>query len=247
MTALVTSLFVVSILAQAGELKVMTSGATTAAHLALAPAFEKASAHKVATLATSTGLGQGSIANRVRRGEAVDVVMLARAALDELIASKHVVAASRVDLARSKVGMAVRAGAPRPDISTVDALKKTLLAAKSVAISSQVSGLYLSNELFPRLGIADVMKPKTIMATGRAGAVLADGKADIAFQQVSELLEIPGIVLVGELPADVQRVTVFSAGIVAGAKNEAAARAYLAFFTSETGRRAMAKSGLEPM
>jgi molybdate transport system substrate-binding protein len=234
--------------AYAEEVRVMTSGGTAAAYVALAPQFERATGHTLVTLATSTGIGADSITSRVRRGEPVDVIMLSRAGIDELISEGKVVAASRVDLARSSIGMAVRRGAPKPDISSVEALKRALLQAKSVAYSAQVSGIYLSTELFPRLAIADQMAKKSIrVEVGRVGAVVARGEAEIGFQQISELWEVPGLDYVGPLPAEVQRVTVFSAGVAVGATNPAAARALIEFFASSSGRETMAKSGLEPI
>ena len=178
----------------------------------------------------------------------MDVLILARDALDELISEGRVVAGSRVDLARSSIGMAVRQGAPKPDISSVDALKRTLLQAESIAYPAQVSGIYLSTELFPRLGIVDeVMKKSTKVEVGRVGVVIARGEAEIGFQQISELLEVPGIDYVGPLPAEVQRVTVFSAGVAVGARNPSAARALIEFFASSHGVETMRKSGLDPI
>jgi molybdate transport system substrate-binding protein len=226
----------------------MSAGGMAAAHLALVPQFERATGHTVVTDATSTGIGRDSIASRVRRGEPVDVLILVRAAIDELIDEGRVAAASRVDLARSSIGMAVRRGAPKPDISSVEALKRTLLQAQSIAYSAQVSGVYLSTELFPRLGIADaVMKKSKRVDVGRVGTVIARGEAEIGFQQISELLEVPGIDYVGPLPADVQRVTVFSAGVAAGARHPDAARALIEFLVSPSGMDVMAKSGLDPI
>ena len=230
------------------EVRVMTAGGMAAAHLALTPQFERTTGHTVMTDATSTGIGRDSIASRVRRGEPVDVLILTRAAIDELVSEGRVVAASRVDLARSSIGMAVRRGAPKPDISSVDALKRALLQAKSIAYSAQVSGVYLSTELFPRLGIVDeVMKKSRRVDVGRVGTVVARGEAEIGFQQISELLEVPGIDYVGPLPAEVQRVTVFSAGVAVGARNPDAARALIEFFASPSGMETMAKSGLDPI
>jgi molybdate transport system substrate-binding protein len=234
--------------AYAEEVRVMTSGGTAASYVALAPQFERATGHTVVTLATSTGLGPDSIASRVRRGEPVDVVILSRAGIDELVGEGKVAAASRVDLARSSIGMAVRRGAPKPDISTVDALKRALLQAKSVAYSAQVSGVYLSTELFPRLGIADQLAKKSIRVdVGRVGAVVARGEAEIGFQQISELLEVQGIDYVGPLPAEVQRVTVFTAGVAVGSRSPNAARALIEFLASPRGKEVMAKSGLDPL
>ena len=226
----------------------MTSGGTAAAYVALAPQFERATGHTVVTLATSAGIGADSILSRVRRGEPVDVIILNRAGIDDLIKEGKVVAASRVDLARSSIGMAVRRGAPKPDISTVDALKRALLQAKSVAYSAQVSGIYLAAELFPRLGIADQMAKKSIrVEVGRVAAVVARGEAEIGFQQISELLEVQGVDYVGPLPPEVQRVTVFTAAVSAGAKNPDAARALIEFLASPRGIDEMSKSGLDPI
>ena len=234
--------------AAADEVRVMTSGGTAAAFVALAPEFERATGHKVVTLATSTGLGADSIPSRVRRGELVDVVILSRAQIDELAGEGKVAATSSVDLARSSIGMAVRKGARKPDISTVDALKRALLQAKSVAYSAQVSGIYLTTELFPSLGIAEEMRKKgTRVDVGRVGAVVARGEAELGFQQISELMEVEGVDLVGPLPAEVQRVTVFTAGVAVSAKSPGAARALIEFFKSPRGIEVMAKSGLDPI
>jgi molybdate transport system substrate-binding protein len=240
--------FLLARAAAAEEVRVMTSGGTAAAFVALAPEFERATGHKVVTLATSTGLGADSISSRVRRGEPVDVIILSRAQIDELAGESKVVAASGVDLARSSIGMGVRKGAAKPDISTVDALKRALLQAKSVAYSAQVSGIYLTTELFPRLGIADQMTKKGIRVdVGRVGAVVARGEAEIGFQQISELMEVDGVDLVGPLPAEVQRVTVFTAAVAASSKSSGAARALIEFLTSPRGVEVMTKGGLDPI
>jgi molybdate transport system substrate-binding protein len=234
--------------AGAQEIRVMTSGGVAAPYVELIPAIEKTTSQKVVTLATSTGIRDESIPNRLRRGEPVDVIMLPDASLNELIKEGLIVSASRVTLARSGIGMAVRAGAPKPDISSVDGLRRALLQAKSIAYSAQVSGLYLANELFARLGIADQLKPKSIVVEReRVGAVVARGEAEIGFQQVSELLPIKGIDYVGPLPAEVQRITSFSAGVTTTAKNPAGARALIAIFNTPEGARVMTKYGLEPI
>ena len=230
------------------EIRVMSSGATAAAYLALVPEFQRATGHTLVTDAISTGVGANAIATRVRRGDPVDVVILSRLALDDLIKDGKVMADSRVDLARSAIGLAVRAGAPTPDIRTVDALTRVLLQAKSIAYSAQVSGLYLSTELFPRLGIADQVKAKSMQVEREpVGNVVARGEAEIGFQQISELLAVRGIQYVGPLPAEVQRVTVFSAGLVSASRRPDAARALIRFLVSPAGIGAMKKSGLEPL
>jgi molybdate transport system substrate-binding protein len=227
----------------------MTSGAFTAAFLDLIPRYERATGNKIVVAATSIGTGADSIPSRLQRGEPVDVVIVADAVLVNFIKSGLILAESHVPLARSSIGMAVRAGAPRPDISSVDALKRTLLQAKSIAYSASVSGDYLSNELFQRLGIADQVRPKSRRIEGgeRVGAVLARGEAEIGFQQISELLPVPGIDVVGPLPPEVQKVSVFSAGIAAASRNAEAAVALIRFVTSQEAAGAITKSGLEPI
>jgi molybdate transport system substrate-binding protein len=232
----------------ANEIRVMTSGAFAAAYLELIPQLERVTEGKIVTAATSMGTGADSIPSRLQRGEVVDVVIVAEAALDQLIEDGWVVADSRVDLARSGIGMAVRAGAHKPDVSSVEALRLTLLEAKSIAYSASVSGLYLSTELFQRLGIADqVMGKSRRIERERVGAVVARGEAEIGFQQISELLPVPGLDYVGPLPPEVQRVTVFSAGVTAGSKNPDAARALIRFLSSPDAAGTVTKSGLEPI
>ena len=241
-------LLCVAIAARADEIAVMTSGGFTAPFLEVVPEFERATGHTVVTaFGASMGNAPDSIPVRLGRGEPADVVILADSALEELIRQGKVAAGSRVDLARSTIGMAVRAGAPRPDISSVEALTRTLLQAKSIAYSASASGVYLATELFPRLGIADRISSKSRrIESERVGAVVARGEAEIGFQQVSELLGIAGIDYVGPLPPEVQKVTVFSAGLGAGARAPAAAKALIAFLASPAMVSVIRKSGLEP-
>jgi molybdate transport system substrate-binding protein len=233
----------------ADEIRVMTSGAFTAPYLQLIPEFEHTTRNKIVTAyGASMGNTPDSIPRRLERGEPVDVVILAAPALDQLIKQHKVVPGSRVDLVRSSIGMAVRAGATKPDISSVDALKRTLLQAKSIAYSASASGVYLSHEMFQRLGIADQIKGKCKrIASEPVGAVVARGDAEIGFQQISELLPVPGIDYVGPLPPEVQRVTVFSAGVGVGAKNPDAARALIRFLASPAAAPAIKKTGLQPV
>jgi molybdate transport system substrate-binding protein len=227
----------------------MTSGGFTAAYLELVPGFEKATGHDIETaFGASMGGAPDSIPSRLQRGEPADVVIVAADALDDLIRQGKVVAGSRVDLVRSVIGMAVRKGAPKPDISTAAALRRTLLEARSIAYSASASGVYLATELFPRLGIADRIRHKaTRIESERVGTVVARGDAEIGFQQVSELLPIEGIDYVGPLPAEVQRETVFSAGVAAGARAPDAARALIRFLASDAAGPAIRRSGLEPI
>jgi len=246
------ALIVVSLLLAAGrgyadDVRVMTSGAFTAALIELAPVFERTTRHRIVIGAT-TSSGPDSIQNRLQRGEPVDVVIMADAALDAFIKDGRLVAASRVDLVRSLIGMAVRAGAPRPEVGSIDGFTRALLQAKSIAYSASVSGVYLSTELFQRLGIADQVLPKSRRIEGeRVGTVVARGDAEIGFQQVSELLPVQGIELIGPLPPEVQRVTVFSAAIATSAGAPDAARALLAFFMSPEAAPIIRRTGLEPI
>ena len=235
--------------AWADEIRVMTSGGFTAAYLQLVPRFERATGHKVqTTFGGSLGDNPQTIPNRLQRGEPADIVILAAASLDALIAEGKVVAGSRVDLVRSKIGMAVRAGAPKPDISSVAALKATLLRASSIAYSASASGVYLSTELFQQLGIADQVLPRSRNAGGeRVAALLRRGEAEIAFQQISELLPEAGIDYVGPLPPEVQRITVFAAGIASGSKNPELARSLIRFLASADAVPVIRQTGLEPV
>ena len=234
---------------RADEIRVMTSGAFTAAYLELIPSFERATHDTIVTsYGGSMGTAPDSIPSRLQRGEPVDVVIMAASALDDLIAQGKVVAGSRVDLVRSSIGMAVRAGAAKPDISTVEALTRTLLRAASIAYSSSASGVYLSGELFPRLGIADRIAAKSRRIESEpVGAVVARGGAEIGFQQISELRPVAGIDIVGPLPPAVQRVTVFAAGISSDAKRPEAAKALIAFLASPASAPAIRRSGLDPV
>ncbi len=230
----------------ADEIKVMTSGAFTAAYLELAPAFERSTGHRVVTEATSMGTVDNGIVARLERGETIDVVIVSANDLDELIKAGRVRAGTRVDLARSAIGMAVRRGAPKPDISSVDALRRTLLEASSIAYSASVSGNYLSTELFQKLGIAERVLPKSRRIVGeRVGTVVARGEAELGFQQISELLPIEGIDFVGPLPPEVQRVMVVSAGIGSASTHPDAAQHFIDFLASPAAVAAIKKSALE--
>jgi molybdate transport system substrate-binding protein len=234
--------------ARADDVRVMTSGAFAAAYEALVPEFERVTGHHVISIyGASMGSGPTTIPSRLERHESADLVILAAASLDDLIARGLAVRGSRVDLVRSQIGMAVKAGAPRPDISSVTALKATLLRARTVGCSSSASGVYLTTELFPRLGIADAMKGKLRIREGAVGLLVASGEAEIGFEQISELLPIGGIDYVGPLPAGAQRETIFAAGIVSGAPSSDAARELLKFFQSADALPVIRRTGLDPI
>ena len=229
-------------------IRVIVSGAFRAAYLALIPAFEQTSGHKVTTVfGGSMGNAPTAIPARLQNGEAADLVILAADALHPLIEQGLIRADSRVDLVRSGLGVAVRAGAAVPDIGSVEAFKRTLLAARSIAFSTSASGVYVS-ELFRRLGIADAIRSRLKQVQGEpVGAVVARGDAEIGFQQVSELKPVSGIELVGPLAAELQTHAIFSAAIPAHAQQPEAAQALVAYLTSDAAAPTIRESGLEPL
>ncbi|MDA8455583.1 substrate-binding domain-containing protein [Acidovorax sp. GBBC 3334] len=234
--------------AQAAEIRVITSGGFSAAYDQLVPLYEQATGHKVVTArGASMGNASDSIPSRMARGERFDVVILADTGLDALTAQGKVEAGSRVDLARSMIGMSVRKGTPVPDIGSVDALRQTLLNAKSIAYSASASGTYLSGELFQRLGVAEQMKGKaTRILSERVGAVVLRGDAEIGFQQVSELLPFKELVFVGPLPDEVQQRVFFSAGVAMGAQEPEAARHLIRFLAAPAAASIVRSTGMEP-
>jgi molybdate transport system substrate-binding protein len=228
---------------QAAEIKVIASNAIKEAYLDLIPAFEKASGHKVTTIWGGTE----SVAKRISGGEVVDIVIIAAPNIDKLILEGKLVAGSRADFANSGVGIAVRAGLPKPDISSGEAVKRAVLAAKSVAYSSGPSGFYIA-ELFKKMGIADQIKDKVKQpASGvQIGELMALGEADLGFQQVSELLHVKGIDYLGPLPADIQNITVFSAGLHTAAPAPEAAKELVKFLTAPEAGPIIKTTGMEP-
>jgi molybdate transport system substrate-binding protein len=235
--------------ASAAEVRVMISGGLTAAYQALVPEFERATGNKVLTAyGPSMGTTVNAIPVRLERGEPADVLIMVGYALGDLVKNGKVVADSRVDLVKSSIGVAVKTGAPKPDLSSADTLKRALLAAKSVAYSDSASGVYVSTEMFAKLGIADEMKDKArkIPATP-VGEIVAHGDAEIGFQQISELKPVQGIDIVGPLPEPLQKITVFSAGIATVSKEPEAGKALIKVLASPAARDAIIKSGLEPI
>jgi molybdate transport system substrate-binding protein len=241
--AIVAAAMVIGTTAQAAEVKLIGSAAVKEVVLDLVPAFEKASGHKVTTI----WAGTEAITKRVSGGEVVDIVLIAAPNVDRLIAEGKLVAGSRTDVTKSGIGVAVRAGLPKPDISSGEAVKNAVLAAKSVAYSSGPSGFYLA-DLFKRMGIADQIKDKVKQTPSgvQVGEVVARGEADLGFQQVSELLHLKGIQYLGPLPADIQHITVFSAGLHRAAPEPDAAKALVRFLTAPEAGPVIRKTGMEP-
>ena len=234
----------------AAEVRVMISGGLTAAFNALVPEFERQTGDKVlVAYGPSMGTTTNAIPVRLERGEPADVLIMVGYALNDLIKKGKVVEASRVDLVKSPIGIAVKAGAPKPDISSADAVKHALLAAKSVAYSDSASGVYVSTEMFEKLGIAAEMKDKARMIPATpVGEIVAKGEAEIGFQQISELKPVKGIDIVGPLPAELQKITVFSAGIATSSKEPEAGKALIKLLsTSPVAKDELVKSGLDPI
>jgi molybdate transport system substrate-binding protein len=226
------------------QVKVIMSGGFSAAYRDLLPQLEKAAGIGINTASgPSQGNGANTIGAQLRRGVPADVVIMSREGLDDLIREGRIVAGTDVDLAQTPLGMSVRTGEPKPDISTVDAFKKALLRARSVTFPMSTTGIYLMTKVFPKLGIAGEMTSKV---TDTGVAAVARGEAEIAVQPVSELLHAAGVDFVGTIPAEIQFVSVFSAAIVTGSKEPEASKRLIAFLKSDNAKMAIKNSGMEP-
>ena len=242
---LASAVFTMSLTVSAADIKVLTAGAFKPVVTEVVAAFEKQSGHKI-TVENDTA---GALLKRISGGEAFDLVVLTPGALDELTKAGKIAAGSTARLARVAIGVAVKRGAPLPDISTVAAFQSTLLAARAVAYIDPAaggsSGIYLT-QLFEKMGIADRIKPKAVLVPGGLVALrLVNDQADLAIHQISEILAVPGAVLVGPIPAEIQNYTVYSGGLSASAKEADAARALLTALRSDGARDIMKAKGLE--
>jgi len=239
--------------ASAADVHVMISAGFHSVYSELGPAFERASGHHlITTRGPSMGDSPEAIPARLARGEAADVVILDGGAADELGKRGLVRADSKVELARSLIGMVVRAGATKPDIGTVDAFRSTLLAAKSIAYSDSGSGTYLSTKLFAQLGVADQIAGRSRKVRGPPSGepvanVVARGEAEIGFQQVSELIHVAGVSFVGTIPAELQPGFSFAGALTSTVREPDAARALIRFLTSSEAAPVIAKAGLLPL
>jgi molybdate transport system substrate-binding protein len=234
---------------RAAELHVLTSGGFTAAYKKLGPQFAASTGNTLVTvLGPSMGKAPESIPNRLARDEPADVVIMVGYALDDLIKSGKVIPASRVELADSRIGMVVKAGAPSPDITTVERFKKALLQAKSVAYSDSASGVYIEKELFNKLGIENQLKPRATMVPKiPVASVVANGDYEVGFQQVAELLPVPGVTFVGKIPEQVQSVTRYAAGIPVASKHPEEAKALLEYLAAPAAQADVKATGLDPV
>jgi molybdate transport system substrate-binding protein len=239
--------------ASAADVRVMISAGFYGVYSELGPAFERASGHHlITTRGPSMGDSPEAIPTRLTQGELADVVILDGGIAEELGNKGLVRADSKIQLARSLIGMVVRAGAVKPDIGSVEALRNTLLAAKSIAYSDSGSGTYLSTTLFPTLGIADQVMGKSRRVRGPptgepVAAVVARGEAEIGFQQVAELIHVPGITFVGTIPTEVQPTVFFSGAVTIAATQPEAAAALIRFLSSADAAPVIMKAGLTPL
>jgi len=235
-------------LAASAQLKVMISGGFSGPYEKLLPEFEGTTGVKVTTSSgSSQGTGPQTIGAQLASGVPVDVVILSREGLAELIAAHRIAAGSDADLARTPIGVAVRAGAAKPDVSTVEAFKKVVLNAKAVAVPASTSGIFLTKEVLPRLGIADKVNVKVAPRGTGAAAMVASGEADVGLLPVSEIVHAPGVELAGVIAEEIQLNQVFAAAIVAGSSQVEAAKRLVAFLTSERASAAIKSSWMEPL
>jgi molybdate transport system substrate-binding protein len=228
--------------AHAADIKLLQGNALNAVMEELGPQFEKATDNKLlVTLGTSAQLKA-----RIESGEAFDAVLLTKAALDELATAGKVADAPRAAIARAGIGVAIRKGAAKPDLSTTDAFKQAMLNAKSIGFVDQTPTAAALKAVFAKLGIADEIKSKLKPLTIQAAVAVTNGDVDIAMTQISEILPYPGVELAGPLPPDIQTYTMFSAGISAAAKNAEAAAALIKFLTSPDAKAVIKAKGMEP-
>jgi molybdate transport system substrate-binding protein len=230
------------------QVRVIMSGGFATAYKQVLPEFERTTGIKVTTgTGASQGNGPDTIAAQIGRGEPVDVVIMSREGLDLLIADDRIMEGTDRNLAQTPMGVAVRSGAPRPDISTLELFKQALVSAKAVAYPGSTTGMFMTTTLFPRLGIADEIARKVTITTRGSGAValVAKGEAELALQPVSELVHQPGVDFVGLFPPEAQYISVFSAAIVVSSTETEASRRLIEFLASDKATAAIRNSGME--
>src|ERR671930_792122 len=244
----VVAALLMSPLGASAQLKVIISGGFSGPYERVLPAFERTTGIKVTTgSGSSQGTGPQTIAAQLASGATFDVVILSREGLEDLMKAGRIAAGTDMDLARTPIGVAVRAGAPKPDVSTVEAFKRVLLNARAVAVPSSTSGIFLIKDVFPRLGIADKVNVKRAPRGSGAPALVVAGEADIALLPVSEILHAPGVELAGVIAEEIQLNQIFAAAIVAGSKELDAAKRLIAFLASDAAAGAIRAGGMEPL
>lgn len=251
MKKLVVAVFLAAMLAPFGALaqvKVIISGGFSGPYERLVPLFEKLTGVHVTTgSGASQGSGPQTIAAQLERGVGADVVILSRQGLQDLLKAGRIAPGSDVDLARTPLGIAVRAGAEKPSVQTVDEFKALMLRAKGIAVPSSTSGIFLAKDVLPRLGIADQVSLTSTARGAQAAALVASGQAEVAVMPVSEIVHAPGVELAGVIAEEIQLHQVFSAAVTASAKQGDAARRLIAYLASSNAASEIRKSGMEPI
>ncbi len=242
-TAIFTALFMSATISTAAEIRVLATGASKAIVLTLAEKFQTQTGHTIRIEADTAG----GVAKRVEGGEAADVVIATRGVVDALIAKGKLAQGSRVDIASTSIGIAIKQGAPKPDISTVEAFKQTLLNAKTITYvdpaSGGTSGIYIAGVL-EKMGLTEALKPKLrLKAGGYVAELVAKGEAEIAIHQISEILPVKGVEMIGGLPKEIQSVTVYSGGLPVKAGDPG--KAFLAFLTGAEAGPVLKAAGME--
>lgn len=228
------------------QVKVIISGGFSTAYAQVLPEFEESTGIKVTTgSGASQGDGPLTIASQLERGAAFDVVIMSREGLENLKAAGRILPGSDVDLATAAIGVAVRAGAPRPEIGTVEGLKRALLGAQTIAVPQSTSGIFLLEKVFPRLGV-DRSRIKATERGSQAANLVATGEADIVVQPVSELMSVPGIQYVGVIADELQLIQMFCAAVVKGSNEVEASKQLIAFLSSERATATIRTNGMEP-
>jgi molybdate transport system substrate-binding protein len=234
--------------AASAQVKVIISGGFSGPYEKLIPEFQRTSGIKVETgSGASQGTGPQTIASQLASGAHFDVVIMSREGLSELIAAKRIAAGTDVDLAKALLGIAVRKGAPKPDVSTVEAFKQLMLKSKLVAVPGSTSGIFVMKEVLPRLGIADKVNVKPTARGAGAAELVAKGEADVAVMPVSEIVHAPGVDFAGVIAQEIQLDQTFSAAIVAGSKQAEAAKKLIAFLASDRAGPTIKAGGMEPL
>jgi molybdate transport system substrate-binding protein len=230
------------------QLNVIISGGFSGAYRQVLPEFERSTGITVVTgSGASQGTGPQTIVAQLQSGVPADVVILSREGLAELAASGRIATGTEVDLARVPLAAAVRAGAPKPDVTTIDALKQALLSARTIAVPGSTSGIFLTTKVFPQLGIADRINVKVTERGSQSAAMVAAGSADIVIQPISELMNVAGIEVVGRIPNDVQLIQTFAGALVVGSTQSVAGRRLLEFLASERTSSVIEQHGMDPV
>lgn len=229
------------------QLKVMISGGFSTAYRQLLPELEKETGIRVTTLSgSSQGKGSETIAAQLARGVAVDVVIMSREGLGELMKQGRIASGTDADLATAAIGAAVRSGAEKPDVSTLEGFKQALLSAKLIAVPASTSGIFLVQEVFPKLGVADKIKTRVMARGSQSADLVVKGEADLVVQPVSELIHVKGLDYAGAIPLEVQLIQMFAAAVVAGSKEAEAGKRLIAFLASNRTAGAIRQNGMEP-